>query len=70
MTLSTILTTIGDIFLEVMTWMQTIAAVIMGGTVGTGETAVTYEPNYLFLFMILFGFIFAGVRMFRKILNL
>ena len=70
MTLSTILSTISEIFLEVMTWMQTIAAVIMGGTVGTGETAVTYEPNYLFLFMILFGFIFAGVRMFRRILNL
>ena len=69
MELSTILSTIGDIFAEVMSWMQTIAAVIMGGTVGTGEAAVTYEPNYLILFMLLFGFIYSGVKMFKRILN-
>lgn len=66
LTVSGIVGLVGDIFAEVITWMQTIAAVIVGGTVD----GVTYEPNNLLLFMILFGFIFAGVSLFRRLLNL
>lgn len=70
MTLAQILTNVTDIFGEVMTMLQHIGAAIVGGTIGSGETAVVYAGSPLILLFVLIPVIFLGVNMFRRLLNL
>lgn len=65
-----ILRAVTDIFSGVMGMLDTVSAVIVGGTVGVGEAAVEYSANPLLLLFVLIPVIFLGVNMFRRLLNL
>lgn len=69
MTLAQIVTSIGDLFSAGMTWLQTVAASIFGGTIGTGDAAVTYTAQPLLMIGIIVAFVGLGIGFFKRILN-
>lgn len=68
--MAAILEQVTAIFGAVMSWLETLVAVVAGGTVGSGETAVTYTGEPLLMLFILIPVIFLGVSMFRRLLRL
>lgn len=67
--MSEIISAVGSLFSAAMTWLQTVAAVIAGGTVGTGESAVTYTAQPLLLVFVILPLVGLGVGLFRRLLN-
>lgn len=67
--MAAIVSAIGDIFAAAMIWLKTIAAVVAGGTVGSGESAVTYAAQPILLIGIVIAFVGLGIGMFKRLLN-
>ena len=67
--MAAIVESIGLWFTAAMGWLKTIAAVVAGGTVGTGEAVVTYTAQPILLIGIIIGFVGLGVGLFRRLLN-
>lgn len=61
---------ITPIFTAAMNMLQTISAVIIGGTVGVGEAAVTYTASPVLALFVFIPVAFLGVNFFRKLLRL
>ena len=67
--MAAILTAVGDIFAQAVVWLKTVVAVIAGGTIGTGETAVVYQAQPLLLIFIILPLVGLGVGLFRRLIN-
>ena len=67
--MAAILSSVGDIFAQAVLWVKTIVAVIAGGTIGTGEAAVTYTAQPLLLLFIIIPLVGLGVGLFRRLIN-
>lgn len=68
--MSTFIGYVGDIFAGMVSWMSTLLKVIVGGTVGVGETAVTYEPNAFLMLFLLIPVSMLGINLLRRMLRL
>lgn len=68
--MSSILSDVSTIFSSVMEWLNTLVVFIAGGTIGSGSTAVEYDPQPLLLLFIILPIAFLGVTMLRKLLRL
>lgn len=61
---------ITPIFTGAMNMLQTISAVIIGGSVGSGDAMVTYPGSPVLALFIFIPVAFLGVSFFRKLLRL
>ena len=69
--MTTLLTNIGSVFSQAMTWVGTVASTIAGTTTtGTGSEAVTtLNSPVLFLFCVAVPLCGLGVGMFKRLLS-
>lgn len=69
-TMSTILENIGTFVSSAIEWMQTFLYSIVGGTIGTGESAVTYSAQpVLIIFVICLPLVGLGIGLLRRIIH-
>lgn len=65
-----ILTYISDFVGAAVDWVKTFITFIVGGTIGTGESAVTYdEQPVLIIFIICLPLVGLGIGLLRRLIK-
>lgn len=68
--MTTILGYISNFVGSAVTWIRTFLTFIVGGTIGTGESAVTYEEQpVLILFIICLPLVGLGIGLLRRLIK-
>ena len=67
--MSAILSAVGDVFAQAILMVKTLVAVIAGGTIGVGGSAVTYTAQPLLLLFIVLPLVGLGIGLFRRLIN-
>lgn len=68
--MSSILGYISDFVGSAVTWIRTFLTFIVGGTVGTGESAVTYDAQpVLIIFIICLPLVGLGIGLLRRLIK-
>lgn len=68
--MSAILGYISDFVGEAVKWIRTFLTFIVGGTIGTGEGAVSYDPQpVLIIFIICLPLVGLGIGLLRRLIK-